>query len=221
MIGAWVNSADTELKLERGQSFGRVCALSKRGRTAKAKASPILCQMSLPRGLCCQASAARKRDQRKDPSSRIAAPAGLSSEGQRRYLIQRFGLEEAEGITSDEELNQAAEVLRQFWNYFSWDKTTIGSTDLVKHSIEVKEGTKPVKQRYRPIAPHLEDNFKRQLDQWLEQEIVEPSTSPWAANLVPVIKKNGEVRWCVVRKDPKITRSQRLILTLIGLEKPK
>ena len=33
--------------------------------------------------------------------------------------------------------------------------------------------------------------------QWLEQEVIEPSTSPWGSALVPVLKKDGSTRWAL------------------------
>ena len=35
------------------------------------------------------------------------------------------------------------------------------------------------------------------MDQWLEQRVIEPSTSPWGSALVPVLKKDGTTRWAV------------------------
>ena len=66
------------------------------------------------------------------------------------------------------------------------------------HEIQdsLKEGP-PVKCRYRPIPPDLEGNLRRQRDRWLQEDVIEPSDSPWSSNLVPVKKKNGEIRWCV------------------------
>ena len=66
----------------------------------------------------------------------------------------------------------------------------------MEHKIEVEPGTTPIKDRYRPIPPALKDNLKKQLNEWLERGIIEPSTSPWSSNLVAVKKKNGDIRWC-------------------------
>ena len=87
-----------------------------------------------------------------------------------------------------------------------------GQTDLVEHEIKTGDAA-PIKLKDRPMNPHLNENLKEQLNHWLEQGVIEPSTSPWSFPLLPVVKKkkiedvqdgNGEsktaklnVRWCV------------------------
>ena len=39
------------------------------------------------------------------------------------------------------------------------------------------------------------EHLKFQLDDWLRDSVIEPADSPWALLLVPVKKKNGQVRW--------------------------
>ena len=53
----------------------------------------------------------------------------------------------------------------------------------------------PVNQKMRPVPPSLKDNLCAQLDLWLKNEVIEPSSSPWSSPLVPVTKKTKETRW--------------------------
>ena len=39
--------------------------------------------------------------------------------------------------------------------------------------------------------------MKKQLADWLHDEVIEPSKSPWSSPLVLVTKKSGKIRWCV------------------------
>ena len=55
----------------------------------------------------------------------------------------------------------------------------------------MKPGTKPVKQSPRPLNPKDEADLSAQLDIWLDQGIIEPSSSPWSSPLVAVKKKDG------------------------------
>ena len=73
----------------------------------------------------------------------------------------------------------------------------IGSTDLVECEITLKENIKPIRQRLRPMNPKDEENVKQQLDSWIQDGVIEPSKSPWASPMVPVLKKNGDTRWCI------------------------
>ena len=47
----------------------------------------------------------------------------------------------------------------------------------------------------RPIPSNLKDSLHAQLDLWLKNEVIEPSSPPWSSPLVPVTKKTGETRW--------------------------
>jgi hypothetical protein len=72
-----------------------------------------------------------------------------------------------------------------------------GKTDLVSMKIEVKPGSKPVRQNPRPMAPPVKEEFRKQLNSMLEEGIIEEATSPWASPVVPVRKKDGRTRFCV------------------------
>ena len=55
----------------------------------------------------------------------------------------------------------------------------------------------PINQRFRPINPNLEPALRKQLDAWLEHDVIQPSNSPWNFGLVAAKKKDGRLRWCV------------------------
>ena len=122
-------------------------------------------------------------------------PDALSPSERRKYLVQKFELDHSPLLQDAANLERAIETLMEFWTLFSHDGS-YGKTELIKFKILTKEGP-PVKCRYRPIPPDLEGNLRRQLDRWLQEDVIEPSDSPWSSNLVPVKKKNGEIRWCV------------------------
>lgn len=95
-------------------------------------------------------------------------------------------------------VDKIRDLVHRFNRVFSEPDSEIGTTDLLEFEIELKAGTKPVKQRLRPLNPTQLDSLKSQLDLWLEQGVIEPTTSPWASPMVPV-KKRGQtkIRWCV------------------------
>ena len=63
----------------------------------------------------------------------------------------------------------------------------------------------------------MEKNLKKQVDDWLEQGVIEPSQSPWSFPLVPVVKKNGKIRWAVdYRELNKVTKKDSFPLPHIN-----
>ncbi len=111
------------------------------------------------------------------------------------WLVQQFRLDKSPFLQNPADLREAVGLLLDFWDFFSHDGT-FGHTSLVQHRI-ITEECPPIKEKYRPLNPQLEGEFKKVLDRWLEQGIVEPSDSPWAANLVVATKKTGSLRFCV------------------------
>ena len=57
---------------------------------------------------------------------------------------------------------------------------------------------KPVQQKLRKIHPNLENQIKIELNKLLKAKIIFPVRhSNWVSNLVPVRKKNGDIRICI------------------------
>ena len=97
---------------------------------------------------------------------------------------------------TDEEKHAIAKLLIEFCEIFSKHDNDLGCTTLAEHSIDTGDAT-PVRipPRRMPLAFAGED--KAALKKLQEQGSIRPSTSPWAAPLVLVRKKDGSVRPCV------------------------
>ena len=66
----------------------------------------------------------------------------------------------------------------------------------MKHAINT--GSKaPIKQHLRRTPIHLQDTLNQHIDDMLERDVIEPSSSPWASGIVLVRKKDGTTRFCV------------------------
>jgi hypothetical protein len=67
----------------------------------------------------------------------------------------------------------------------------------VEFAIELILGTTPISKRaYRVSEPELVE-LKKQIDELLEKGYIRPSTSPWAAPVLFVEKKDGTKRMCI------------------------
>ncbi|KAJ0172353.1 hypothetical protein K1T71_012326 [Dendrolimus kikuchii] len=72
-----------------------------------------------------------------------------------------------------------------------------------KVSISVREGARPVFLRARPLAYALREPVERALEQLVQDGILTPvERSDWATPIVPVVKKDGNIRICA---DYKLT----------------
>lgn len=69
---------------------------------------------------------------------------------------------------------------------------------MIEHKIPLKPEAKPFQQKLRRINPILLPTIEKELKKLLDAHIIVPLRySNWVANLVPVRKKNGEIRLCV------------------------
>ncbi len=111
------------------------------------------------------------------------------------WYIEQFQLRQSPFLQNPADLAAAVKLLKKYEALFSVNDD-YGHTDLVEHAIITHEDH-PIKCRNRPLNPSLEPQLREQLKHWQEQDVVEPSSSPWSFPLLAVPKKNGKIRFCV------------------------
>lgn len=79
---------------------------------------------------------------------------------------------------------------------FSLHEGDMGYTALIQHEIDTGK-ERPVRQPLRRQPMTLLPVIDEQVEQMLQQQIIEPSRSAWASNVVMVRKKDGTARFCV------------------------
>ena len=96
------------------------------------------------------------------------------------------------------------EFLTMFQDVFAWSYDDMPgiSIDIVVHRLLTDPNFLPVKQKPRKFKPDISLKIKEQIEKQLNARIIMVSHYPiWVSNLVPVLKKSGEVRVCVDYRD--------------------
>ena len=69
---------------------------------------------------------------------------------------------------------------------------------MIEHTIPLKKRVKPFKKKLRQINPTLLPMIEKEMKNLLDAKIIVPLRyTEWEANMVPVRKKNGEIKLCV------------------------
>ena len=89
-----------------------------------------------------------------------------------------------------------AKLLAEYSDLFAEKDSQLGSTGLIKHSIDT-QGYGPIRLRPYRAARRQKDEMERQIDEMMQANVIRPSTSPWAAPVILVEKKGGEQRFCI------------------------
>ncbi|GFY16361.1 retrovirus-related Pol polyprotein from transposon 412 [Trichonephila clavipes] len=113
-------------------------------------------------------------------------------------------LESAE--LSPEQKSSAERLFQEFEDVFSRNSSDIGHTTVTQHRIDTADHP-PIKQHPRRLPFAKQEEVGTLLREMQENDIIEPSSSPWASPIVLVRKKDGSTRFCVdYRKLNEVTK---------------
>ena len=93
------------------------------------------------------------------------------------------------------------DLLQDYSDVFAWSYQDMPGldTDIVVHRLPLKEKCMPVKQKLRRVKLEILLKIKEEVKKQLDAGFLEVAKYPqWAANIVPVPKKDGKVQMCVV-----------------------
>jgi len=85
----------------------------------------------------------------------------------------------------------APEVVREFLNIFLEDFPGLPPDREVEFTIDVFPSTAPISKAPYRMAPVELAEVKKQIRDFLSKGFIKPSTSPWAALILLVKKKDG------------------------------
>ena len=91
-------------------------------------------------------------------------------------------------------------LLKQYSDVFAWsyDDLKVYDTSVIRHTIPLKQNEHPFKLKLRRVNPLLLLLIKKEIKKLFDAKIIVClRNSKWLANIVPVRKKNGEIRLCI------------------------
>ncbi|GFY24053.1 retrovirus-related Pol polyprotein from transposon 412 [Trichonephila clavipes] len=92
--------------------------------------------------------------------------------------------------------SSAERLFQEFEDVFSRNSSDIGHTTVTQHRIDTADHP-PIKQHPRRLPFTKQEEVGTLLREMQENDIIEPSSSPWASPIVLVRKKDGSTRFCV------------------------
>ncbi|KAL0349908.1 UNVERIFIED_CONTAM: Transposon Tf2-12 polyprotein [Sesamum radiatum] len=106
-------------------------------------------------------------------------------------------------LTHGEEGTYVA-LLHEFKDVFAWSYKEMPGLDpkVAVHHLSVKKGARPVKQGQRRFRPELIPLIEGEVNKLIEVGFIREVKYPmWISSIVPVRKKNGQIRVCVDFRD--------------------
>ena len=95
---------------------------------------------------------------------------------------------------------QKEKLLKLLWEYqdiFSAKESLLGQTDLMQFKVELKDDAVPFKARPYRSNPNVRQEIRRQVQEMLDKDIIEPSTSNFGSPVLLVSKPDGSYRFCI------------------------
>ena len=122
----------------------------------------------------------------------------------------------ADADLTDSQKAKLQGLCNEYRDIFALSPQELGRTNLVQHHINTGDHP-PIRQRTYRVPEAQKRRIEQCIDEMLEQDIVQPSTSPWSSPEVLVRKPDGSDRFCVdFRKVNSVTKKDSYPLPRIA-----
>lgn len=106
--------------------------------------------------------------------------------------LQKLIGETTDYITK-EQSTEVQQLLEEYADLFAVSNSDLGRTDLVRYIIATGDAH-PIKQPPRCVPAHMQEEVDNMLEEMIEKNVIEPSTSPWSSGIVLVKQRDGTTR---------------------------
>ena len=117
-----------------------------------------------------------------------------------KYGRENFGVQHLGSSVK----SRLVQMLNDYVEVFAWSYEDMPGldTDIVVHCLPIKEDCPPVKQKVRRMRPDMSKKIKVEVMKQFDVGFLAVTSYPqWVSNVVPVPKKDGNVRMCVDYRD--------------------
>ena len=132
------------------------------------------------------------------------------SAADKRGIPENLNIGTSKDPVKKDELNRLLKLIRKHINLFATNPDNPGQVtkEVAEHCIDV-QGAQPISEGPRRTSPHNRQVTRDAIKNMLQSGIIEPSRSPWAAPIVLVPKKSGEIRFAIdYRKLNEVTKKE-------------
>ena len=117
-----------------------------------------------------------------------------SASAEKQQQLGEVALNSGADMTEDER-SCIFQLLLAYYDLFADLEAALGRTDKLQHTIHTAEA-QPIRQPVRHISPCKKKEVRRILQDMLQKNAIQPSSSPWASPIV-LVKKDGNSRFCM------------------------
>ena len=127
------------------------------------------------------------------PYEEILETVNLGGDGEEKHVKI--------GASLTKEMHWFYSLLREFKDVSAWSYQDMPGLDpnIVHHKLPLKPECSPIKQKLRRMKPEMELKIKEEVEKQFNAGFLAVAKYlQWVANVVPVPKKDGNVRMCVI-----------------------
>ena len=111
-------------------------------------------------------------------------------------ILEELGIDLSDSPLTAEQKQSLTTLIASYRDVFALNFSEMGETDLVTHTIDTRDA-QPVRQRFYRTSPAVRKEIDRQVEDMLQNDIIEPSTSNWTSPVCMVRKHDSTMRFAI------------------------